>query len=285
MEVAGTYLRSNVPALADIYLELAHKGTVAAQSWSAATAAVDVMPVDAARLRSAVADLCRPAILVVENQAADGCFVRAVAAVFGFTRVTQALATDMGWLEICHGGGSDLVQVATTAAGRFRELTRVVALLDSDRLVPRGPAPGDDKQRRLHSAGKILVHVLRLREAENYVPNAVLGRVPRRHARAVAARLHCLKQLSPTQRGHFDMKYGLGAAFDGATVAGPQHALYQAVNPRILRGLQDGFGKDLLSRLERVSLEGGVSEQDFASLGPGVVAELRSLLTMLDSVI
>ena len=178
-----------------------------------------------------------------------------------------------------------VVQVATAAAGRFHLLTRVVALLDSDRLVPHGPAPGDRKRQRLDAVGKILVHVLALREAENYVPNRVLSRVPRQQSKVVSARLDCLKQLTPHQRGHFDMKHGFGDALDGDGVTGDQRHLYQGADPRVLRALREGFGRDLLGRLETISREGALDERDFAAIGPGVVAELRGLLKLLDSVI
>lgn len=280
---AEGYLHANLPTLADTYLDLARKGTVATQSWTPGDRQDQqdrIVRVSHANLCDMSSDLRRPAVLVVEDQDSDGCFVRALATIFGFGRVTTAIS--LGWLEIDHGGGCDgLVRVAQSDAKRYRCLIRVVALLDSDRKTPDERTPNHDKRDRLSLAG-IAAHVLRLREAENYVPNRVLAGTGR-HGQAAAQKLKLLKQLTPDQRGYYDMKHGFGPTAKDPVIPTSQQELYTSLQLPTLRGLRCGFGNDLLQRLERASTS--LTENDFAGIGDTVVAELRGLMTTLDSVI
>src|SRR5262249_13891263 len=113
---------------------------------------------------------------IVEDQDSDGCFIRVLARVLQADQVLRALS--QGWLEIEHGGGGSLAKVAESAVGRYRRLVRVAALLDSDRMVPGQRTNSHEKADRLRLLG-VLVHVLELREAENYVPNRILRTIGR----------------------------------------------------------------------------------------------------------
>ena len=275
LAAAERYLAEHAPRLATTSVALARKGTVASR-WSGRrdrSVPVRVGPED---LADHAADLCRPAVLVVEDQDSDGCFVRVLAEVFRAQRLRRALAA--GWLEIAHGGGSSLVKVAEAVAARYRRRVRTAALLDSDRLLPGQQTISHRKAERLAQIG-VVVHVLELREAENYVPHRVLRRPGRFGDGAQKADL--LLRLTPEQRGHFDMKNGFGPASRPVPVE--QAILFGRLDPTTLTGLRGGFGKDLLRRMADGCAD--LTERDFAALGAEVAAELRTLLATVTSVI
>lgn len=269
---AQRYLSEHAPRLAATSAGLARKGTVAS-AWRGGRDRSSRVRVGPGDLADHAADLCRPAVLVVEDHESDGCFVRALAEVFRAQRLRHALSE--GWLEIVHGGGSRLVTVAESAAARYRRRVRAAALLDSDRLLPGQRTGSHRKAEQLVRAG-VAVHVLELREAENYVPTRVLGLPSRSGDHSRKARL--LGRLSPEQRGHYDMKRGFGSA-----VPVEQAILFGRLDSGTVIGLRGGFGKDLLRRLADVCAD--LTERDFASLGPEVATELRTLLATFTSVI
>jgi len=129
------------------------------------------------------------------------------------------------------------------------------------------------------------VHVLELCEAENYVPNRVLGNVGagRDAKRDASRKLDLLKRLTPQQRAYFDMKKGFVPSRDGQVIHNDQISLFDGLDQRVVVGLRGGFGSDLLKKMEEMS--NNLAERDFASLGVDVVAELRTLLTKIASVI
>ncbi|HET8681919.1 MAG TPA: hypothetical protein VFM54_08605 [Micromonosporaceae bacterium] len=273
---AERYLAEHAPRLAPTYVELGRKGTVAA-AWSGATGARTVR-VGAGDLADHACDLCRPALLIVEDQDSDGCFIRSLARVLRADQVLRALV--QGWLEIQHGGGGSLTKVAKSAVGRYRRQVRVAVLLDSDRLVPGQHTRSHMKADELRTLG-VLVHVLELREAENYVPNRVLRAIGRPHE--ASRKLGLVKRLTPQQRGHFDMKTGFGPPGGPPVVPSEQAALFGDLEEDVRLGLRGGFGKDLLRRMEDAG--GHLTEQDVAGLGADVLVELRALLVTIASVI
>lgn len=274
-EVAVQYLRNHAPSLAETYAALAQKGTVAA-AWTPVPATGPVIKVTRADLAEHTRDLDRPAILVVEDIDSDQHFIKALCAVFRAERLRRAL--DNGWIEIAHGGGTGgLQRVAKQSASRFKRVKRVAALLDSDRMVPSDSTTSHAKAAVLRAMG-VVVHVLEFREAENYVPNKILAGV--HYQRRTHQKLQHLKKLSPAQRAHFDMKHGFGRT-NGVPPA--QQSLYKNLAPTTVQGLHEGFGTHILRSLEQSSRS--LVERDFASLGDDVVAELRTLLDKLTSVI
>jgi hypothetical protein len=277
LAAAERYLSEHAPRLAAVLLDLGRKGAVATL-WGGPSGLGQLVQVSGSDLPDYTADLCRPATLVVEDQDSDGCFIRAIARVFAADRVELALAN--GWLEICHGGGGSAVKVAEAAAGRYRRVPLVSALLDSDRMVPGQRTAAHDKADRLRMLG-IAVHVLEFREAENYVPNRVLRGVGR--AREASRRLELLRQLTLRQRAYLDMKVGFGPVNQPPRVHPAQQDLFRDVHQQVLIGLRGGFGNDLLRQMADTSES--LTEQDFASLGDGVAAELRSMLLTVSSVI
>lgn len=232
-EAAARYFAHHLPRLAGTYATLGRKGAVAAV-WRGVSERTTVVRVCAADLDDHVEDLARPAVVVVENHQSDGSFLRVIARVFRAHRLESAL--ERGWLQIDHGGGDTLASVAEAAAVRFRLRTRVAAMLDSDRWLPGQRTPAHDKADRLSRIG-IVVHVLELREAENYVPNRVLQTVGR--PGAASRKLDLLKQLTSEQRGHFNMKEGFGPDNRPPAIRPEQRTLYAGVSQRVLNGLRE----------------------------------------------
>lgn len=277
-DAAGAYyFTEHAPRLAGTFAALGRKGAVAV-AWQGTEDAIDAVRVTKADLADYAADLCRAAVLVLENQDSDGSFIRTVARVFRVERLEQALAE--GWLELDHGGGDTLVSVTKAQAAHFRRRPRVAALLDSDRLVPGEPTRAHAKADDLQQHG-VVVHVLELREAENYVPFRVLHSVGK--AGAASRRLDALKLLTPQQRGHIDMKTGFGPPTDPPIVPGRQKRLFDGVPMQVLLRLRGGFGKDLLKRME--AMRDRLHERDFTQLGEDVAEELRRMLATLARVI
>lgn len=274
---AERYFEIHAPTVGPTYLELGRKGSVAAAWRPAGTTAL--VRITLSDLADVVEDLCRPAVLVVEDLHSDGCFVRAIAEVFRADHLLKALSSD--WLVIRHGGGERLGMVAEKDRRLFRREVRVAALLDSDRRRPQERTNAHEKADDLRKSG-ILVHVLELREAENYVPNRVLSATINR-PKAAQRKLNYVKRLSLTQRGHYDMKIGFRQRNGTFAIDGEQKELFNGLDEEIVRALGNGFGRDLLVMLERQC--GSLTEEDFSKLGPGVVAELHELLSMISRVV
>lgn len=274
-DVAVRYLTEHAPVLAGTYATLAPKGTVAT-AWTPAPEAGPILTVCGADLADHASDLCREAIVVVEDKISDGHFLRAICTAFQAERLLSALRNR--WLTIVHSGGAErLPEIAKEEARRFSRLKRVAVLLDSDRLTPDAPAKHQAKADTLRTAG-VTVHVLTFREAENYVPNRILaGLSPQRKTHQ---KIDHLKRLNHPQRAHFDMKHGFNRT-DG--ISDTQRALYEGLDPATVRGLREGFGAHILEQLEAHS--GALTEHDFATLGDEVVAELKALLHKLTSII
>lgn len=274
IDASRRYFTGHAPHFVGGATELAAKGTVAT-AWTGSSDPPLTVRIEPENLAQYASDLCQAAVLVVEDQDSDGHFVGALAEIFRAERLRRALAED--WLQIGHGGGGSLAKVAKSATEHFQLCVRVAALLDSDRLVPGARTASHTKADSLVGLG-IVVHVLELREAENYVPNKVLARCGR--PREASSKLELLKRLSPEQRGYFDMKDGFKRA---DAVPSAQSGLFSGLDDRILRGLGHGFGTDLLHRLS--GMKEDLTEHDFAALGTDVVPEIRRLLCAIASVI
>jgi len=275
IEVVKRYFATHAPTIADTCVSIAQKGTVAA-TWRGAVAAERTLTIRCADLVDCTQDLCAPAVLVVEDAESDGAFVRSVLTALAAARLQRALSS--GWLQIEHGGGERTAKVAASTRSRFRKTARVLVLLDSDRLLPDQRTAVHVKADDLVKQG-IVVHVLERREAENYTPYRVLAAIGRRPA--ATQKVAMLRRMSPAQRGFFDMKNGFGPTSGPPVVSPEQSALYQGVPHYVLSGLRGGFGKDILRRMENHTL----SEHDFASLGEGVLVELKRLLTALNALV
>lgn len=231
--------------------------------------------VDCQGLDQAYRELVLPAAIVVENGRHDGAFLRALANVLGRSDLIDAL--ESGRASVVHGGGSTTKQVIEDEIEARPPLGRVVCFVDSDRLSGTEEA----QSARVVEAARIrgvVVHVLKLREAENYLPNRVLGTIePRRHS---SRKLDALKRLSLSQRGYFDMKAGFQAAKRHPDRKKRQDLLFgERLND--CPALENGFGDGLLVRFHLMSDH--VSVSDFDSLG--VTDELNELCDTIEGVL
>ena len=209
-----------------------------------------IVSVAPAELDAVVADLAKPAVLLVENEFGDGGFVRAAAQALGEARIIAALDGNPRWLIFGHGGGKDqLSQLAAARCAEFGVLVRVAVLLDSDRDQD-GAEGNADKVEKIHAAGVPHVHMWVWRMMENYVPFVVWEE----HFARQTSTLQHLRQMNPAERGYRHLKHD----FVGRRGRMP--------NPL--------FRPDV-----------PVTEQDFDELGPDVVAELREVFAMIYEVL
>ncbi|GAA1265528.1 hypothetical protein GCM10009677_16980 [Sphaerisporangium rubeum] len=273
--VLDVFLDRQVPCLADSYRDLARLSAVQFGAYAVddASPPVRVSPDD---LDDHVADLELPAVVVVENSGSDGSFLKALFSLFGGRELLKAM--DENWLIVGHGGGGDTYRRAEEEHSRFRRLDRVAVVFDSDRMSPGDPVKN---AARIEQVRKRVphVHVLRLREAENYLPNKLLRCA--RPYRESSTRIDFLKRLSFDQRGHFDMKNGFGP--NGVPVT--QEALYDGVSPRTIAGLTNGFGRDVIRLFEEDAAK-TLTDADFENdVGTGVPDELRGIVAMLRKIV
>ncbi|MFB9360225.1 hypothetical protein [Actinoplanes nipponensis] len=236
----------------------------------------DAVQVSAEDLEDAADDLCQPAVLVVEDQENDGCFVKSVASALGHTRLIDAI--DRGWLVIRHAGGERLELVAKNELLTFRRLSRIAALLDSDRWTPSDRTNNHVKAERLTALG-ISVHVLELREAENYVPSRILALIGK--PAETSKKLEALKSLTPSQRGYYDMKFGFGPVASPPRIRAEQTELFSTIDMPTLLRLRGGFGRKVLAAMyeNRARLK----QSDLAALG--VEQELEEMLMRIESLV
>ena len=275
---AKAYMQEHVPSLADSYSSLAQKGTVQIQ-WIGATQKPAVITIRADNLGDAAHDLSRPAVVVVEDLTSDGSFLISLCAIFGADRITAAHSN--GWLEIRHGGGGgSLPSVTRAEINLFRRHVRVAALLDSDRLVPGEHTDAYNRAEALQKLGAT-VHVLELREIENYVPNRALAAV--RPQRTSSRRLKFLKRLTSDQRAVYDMKHGFGPASSPPVIPPRQVPVYGGLSQETLRGLRSGFGRNVASCMNGMTTT--LTKRDFHGLGTSVVAEITTMLQNLARII
>jgi hypothetical protein len=153
-------------------------------------------------------------------------------------------------------------------------------LLDSDRLIPGELTPAHDNADKLRSIGAT-VHVLELREIENYIPNRALAAFKPIHV--ASYRLRYLKLLAFDQRGVYDMKKGFGPANQPPMIHPKQSGVFGTLSPETLRGLRAGFGDNVV--MQMVRMMDTLSERDFRSIGSGVENEIVALLQGIASVL
>lgn len=200
-----------------------------------------------ADLEHVVADLEKPAVLMVENQLADGSVVRDVAVALNEERIAEALRRT--WLRLHHGGGApQIVELAADEGKRFVVLPpRVAILLDGDRAGPGQEGRNDGKKADAHDAGIRHVHILAYRAMENYVPLTVWERLYPQQRRSIER----LRAMPAEERGYLK---------------------------------KDAYpGKGLPRQLTVTDRD--LAEDDFHELGPDVVAELRQILTMIHEIL
>jgi hypothetical protein len=209
-----------------------------------------IVAVSVVELKRIVADLAKPAVLLVENEIGDGDFVRAVAVALGDHQIVEALDRDPRWLTIYNGGGTgQMPRLAGLRRAEFSVIVRVAVLYDSDRSRP-GPSQHDGKVKDTHAAGVAHVHMWAWRMMENYVPLRVWDEL----FPAKTATRQAVRAMIPAQRGY-------------------QHLKKEFVGEK--------------GRMPSPIFRPGVilTEEDFRELGPAVVDELRRLFAMIHEIL
>ncbi|MBX7265829.1 hypothetical protein KIF24_07160 [Micromonospora sp. Llam7] len=202
-------------------------------------------PITAAELKDLVADLSRPAVLVVEDEISEECFLLALAEAFNEKRIVQAIRAD--WLTVGHAGGKDRMPLFVERRRRqFAILVRLAALMDSDRKYAGHRTRNDTYAAKIRAIDGVELHLWGCREMENYIPcRAWEESLPTRMPKVDA-----LRGKSAEERRYLDVKEHFGAM------------------PRPL-----------------IAEHTCLTEEDFAELGPEVVAELRRLLAMIHRIL
>lgn len=201
--------------------------------------------ITAAELKDLVADLSRPAVLVVEDEISEECFLLALAEAFNEKRIAQAIRAD--WLTVGHAGGKDrMPQFVERRRRQFTLLVRLAALMDSDRKYAGHRTRNDTYAERIRAIDGVELHLWGCREMENYIPcRAWEESLPTRQPKVDA-----LRSKSIEERRYLDVKKHFG-----------------------------DMPKPLIA--EHTCL----TEEDFAELGPEIVTELRELLAMIHRIL
>ncbi|OZV83110.1 hypothetical protein CA850_06330 [Micromonospora echinospora] len=231
---------------APVYAEFMEKALVEAAN--PVPPAPRVARVEAANLREIFLDLRKAAVLIVENVLGEGNFVGAVAAALGDQRIVEALKDENGWLRLGGPGGfGQMPALAVRECDGFKLVKRVAMVVDSDRSEHGQESPRQKTVEKARLAGVDEIHMLAWRMMENYVP----FRVWHRHFPVKDEQISKLRGMIPQQRGYHNLKKEFGS-----------------------RMPKQMFPDDL-----------SLSEDDFAELGPDVVAELRELLAMIHRIL
>jgi hypothetical protein len=248
---------------------------VAAAQAMAAAADVFICSVEDARRI-----LDHPLHVVLENATSDWCFLRALVAAFGRTRLSDAIARS--WVVPDQAGGSgELVKRVRALTEQGQAPWRIAVLMDSDCLGP-GPLPAtlpaatNDRERELRRMGATPI-VLHKREVENYLPGSLLDS-KRTHDVYVSWR-----SLSREQQDYYDMKHGFSRdpRTGEVVVAEAQRELFAGANPWHLGRLVGGFGKSIGERFDGAQIDRAELDAVCAT-HPG---ELERLLQTLEDLL
>ncbi|WP_394359651.1 hypothetical protein [Amycolatopsis sp. SB7-3] len=250
---------------------------IVAEAWAPSTTPAPIS-ISRDNLRDAVEDLGKPAVLVVEDLLNDGAFIYSLAEVFKEARVYEAL--NKGWAVFRHSGGERLELVAKSERDSFHHVVRIFALLDSDRWSPGQVTKSHKKARQLAADG-IEVHVLELREAENYVPNSVLFLCGKH--KIINRRVNALKKLTKEQRGYYDMKYGFGRPDEPARIRSEHGTLFSDTPAELIKALRGGFGTKILARFRERSPY--LAPTEFERPNLDTADEIREILQKIATII
>ena len=272
VEAFAGFAPSHFPSLAQTYTSMAKLSAKREMAWTAGPPR-DTVTVNTVTLEDLAADLSQSAVVVVEDLTSDGeRFLGTLIEAFGAARLRHAYK--QRWFEVAHSGGKNrMPAVAADVARRFRRLIRIVAFLDSDRLTLNGP--GNNHQAEKLAEHCAYVHLLAWREAENYVPDAVLSRCV---AASVAGEtMRSLQKLMPHQRAVYDMKYGF------LKIKDEQRDVFADLEETVQAALRHGFGRHVLATL--FDLRAELTAADFEAVDSGAADELRALLDAIDRIV
>lgn len=189
---------------------------------------------------AAAEEACRileePYVILVENRFGDGDFIKRV-----IQELDKALFSLFGKpgepLRVDSVGGKGQMKRVVKERSKPGETPRLAVVVDSDRRGP-GESPSEDARRLARRCRKsgVPCWVLAKREAENYLPHALLELRPNcgeDHFRRVRA----WDALSDDQKDYYDMKDGLSAMPSEA-----ERELFESLSIEEERVLRQGFG-------------------------------------------
>lgn len=197
-----------------------------------------------------------PLVVIVENSVCDGAFLRHLVLRHGearlrrrlgedcFTRLREKWANATGdgdWFRVQHGGGSTTSgQLQLVASATPAGMHRIFALVDSDRALPNAAiAPTSTAGQVVamcsqlagqYPALRVDLHVLDMREVENYLPRDVLLQYD--HNTTTTR----WDQLSEPDRDHVDLKLLYDRRLWRTLVEPTYDALFR---PRAFRGVAE----------------------------------------------
>ncbi len=191
-------------------------------------------PEDAFRLAD------KPLVLLVENRQSDGSFLRRVVGELDRT-LGKLWKKDGEPIRVDSVGGSgQMQQEVQRRAEKSARPCRLVVVVDSDREGPE--APPSSVARKLGGVCEehgVPCWILAKREAENYLPRALLEARPDTGP-ADAERVEAWDRLDEDQKDFFDMKDGLSNQ-PSAT----EESAFRGISPADRQILSEGFGEQL----------------------------------------
>ena len=215
--------------------------------------------------------LQRPLHLLVENRHNDGAFLRAV--VPSPWRRAFLKALEQRWIEIEHGGGSDMRTRLETASRE--EAMRLWALFDSDAREPGRPSAASEALCQSCFRKGISCHRLQRRAIENYLPVKALqgwAHISSGNLRISRVRTaNTFAGMEPDQRHHYNMKQGFRGDRDKGIPA-----MFGAFTDH--PDLQNGFSESIASLYHEENFQ--IREEWLAKDGqqPETLAIVQSIL-------
>jgi hypothetical protein len=224
--------------------------------------------------------------VLVEDKQSDGRLVKVAVNTYGHAetkRLWEHKPTTGVAVDILHGGGNGGLQKELERIVReAHEETlpaRLVVMTDSDARWP-----GDISAKARSIEQLCIIHavpfvVLSCRNAESYIPDAVLLRWAEEPNRAGAQKqVEALTRLTVEQRDHYRMKGGHGMReADRADAPAKQRALYASV-PAADRAALRGFHDKIISILKKDDPQLTASELDARDLR----GDLRTLVSIIE---
>lgn len=186
-------------------------------------------------------ELSRKAIVIIENEHSDSCFVDCIIKCLG--KVNLIKLKNVAWEFKGAGGCGEIPKVIESESNKFGGNFRAVVIHDSDRFYP------GQELNKIH--GNIIkkaqekdieCHTLEKREIENYIPDSSIKDLDFERAKIVSA----FEKLTSEQKDFFDYKKGfkVGGGFRGKNDP-VFNGLYAALEDATYEEIKKGFGPDI----------------------------------------
>ncbi len=187
--------------------------------------------------------------VIVENDVSDRHFLLAMMRPEWRARILAMESN--GWLRFEFGGGlTHMINLVTEVRTSITEKSSVWVLFDSDSLAPQRHGP---YVRELITActDHVPFHCLQRRAIENYIPYMALDYwTSHDDGRSKRSKFRALRDLTPLQQAHFNMKFGFKGDLDRNDLANVG-ALYDGLTAEQRNELASGFGKNISEIFQR----------------------------------